>query len=508
MPGMIRRFPLFDRARSGAAGPAPRGSARALAALAVGVGVLLPGLQPAATAAPVADATTATRAASQWLSTVAPTGVLTTGGVPDWGLTADNVFAHAAGGRGPTAGSAAADQLETHLLDYASDPTGTGRGAGPIAKLLVVAVVQGRDVTDFGGWNLRSELLALMTTTPGPQLGRFQSKGVGDTTNGFSQSLGIIGLARSGSVPSDAISFLLAQQCPSGGFRLFFLGAGCTDDAAADVDATAMSIQALLAAKAAGSPGVDSAITDGLDWLEVLQGLDGSFTASGPSGVPNSQTTALSSQALRAGGRTDAADAASAWVRALQLDCDVVAPAGDRGAVAYGPDAYGDTVAGGVIDDMYADQFVRTTTEAALGMGAPSFATLSGTTTSVAPGGFDCDTPTTSSTTSTTTPGSTSTTAPGPTSTTTTSTPAPTSTTTSPRATSTTTIAVGLITATSSPDASVEGISQQSGGSGRAGTNSGSGLAVTGVGAGRLVASAALFALSGLLFVEARRRRR
>lgn len=495
---------MISRRRASKRSASHRG-AGALATLAIGVGVLAPGLQPAANAAPVADATSATRAASGWLAATAPTGVLTTGGVPDWGLTADNVFAHAAGGRGPTAGTTATDELEAHLLDYASAPGGTARGAGPIAKLLVVAVVQGRDVTSFGGWNLRTELLALMNTTPGDaNLGRFQSKGVGDTTNGFSQALGIIGLSRSGTVPAEAVSFLLAQQCPSGGFRLFFLGASCTSDASADVDATAMAVQALAAAKAAGATGTDVATANGLDWLEVLQGVDGSFTASGPNGVPNTNTTALSSQALRAGGRTTAADNASSWIRSLQLDCDLPALASELGAVAYGPTAFDDTVAGGAIDDLYADQFMRTTAEAALGLGAPSFATLSGTTASTAPGGFDCDAPPASSTSTTST---TSSTLPGATSTTSTTLPTATSTTTSTTSTTSTTIAVGLIDAavSSSSRAVVEGTTQSAGSSSGSGS---SGLAVTGLGAGRVGAAAVLFAISGLLFVEARRRRR
>lgn len=211
---MIRRPRAANRST-------PHRGAGALATLAIGVGVLVPALQPGAGAAPVADATNATAAAVGVVGRHGTVGGPDDGGRRRLGVTADGVFAHAAGGRGPTAGETATDQLETHLLDYASAP-GCSAGAGPIAKLLVVAVVQGRDVTDFGGWNLRAELLALMNSTAGDaNLGRFQSKGVGDTTNGFSQALAVIGLSRTGTVPAEAVSFLLAQQCPSGGFRLF-----------------------------------------------------------------------------------------------------------------------------------------------------------------------------------------------------------------------------------------------------------------------------------------------
>lgn len=476
--------------------------ASALIALVMGVGLLGPMLQPAATAAAVPDADSATRAASEWLSKVAQTGVLTTGGIADWGLTAEGVFAHAAAGRGATAGATATDQLEAHLLDYASNAAGTGRGAGPIAKLLVVAEIQGRDVTSFGGWNLRSELLALMNSQPGDNYGRFQSVGVPDTTNGFSQALAVIGLARSGSVPAPAVAYLLGQQCPGGGFRLFYLGAGCTLDAAADIEATAMAVQALAAAETAGVTGVtgvDEAITRSLDWLVGQQGANGSFTASGPQGVANAQTAGLAAQALRSGGRVAAADAASAWVRGLQIDCSASALRSELGAVAYSPGVLVNTVEGGAIDEMYADQFVRATAGAALGMGAASLATLSVTSSSESTGGFDCSA----------VPGSTSTS-------TTTSTPASSTTSTTANtapATTTTTIGVGLIPAASAtgPGLAVEGISQTSPSRSLSASGAGSGststLAATGIDAGRTALGATMLLMSGLLFVESRRRR-
>jgi len=50
-------------------------------------------------------------------------------------------------------------------------------------------------------------------------------------------------------VPDDAVTFLLAQQCPSDGFRLFYdTGSTCASDTAADTDATSLAVEALLVA--------------------------------------------------------------------------------------------------------------------------------------------------------------------------------------------------------------------------------------------------------------------
>ena len=121
------------------------------------------------------------------------------------------------------------------MADFVSyDSLGTAfagvRLAGPMAKSLLVAEVQGGDPKAFGGWDLEGDLRALMLTT-GPTTGRFADKNAfsPDASNGFGQALALIALHRTrDGVPSDAIGFLLAQQCPAGGFRLFYdSGATC-----------------------------------------------------------------------------------------------------------------------------------------------------------------------------------------------------------------------------------------------------------------------------------------
>ena len=83
-----------------------------------------------------------------------------------------------------------------------------------------------------------------------PTQGRFADQGTTpDSSNGFSQALGILALLRTtNGVPSDAVTFLLGQQCPDGGFRLFYdTGATCTANSDDDPDATGLAVQALAA---------------------------------------------------------------------------------------------------------------------------------------------------------------------------------------------------------------------------------------------------------------------
>jgi hypothetical protein len=369
--------------------------------------------------------------------------------------------------------------------------------------MLVVAVVQGRDVSAFGGWNLRGELLDLMDAQPGSvNLGRFRNSGQGDTSNGFSQSFAIIGLARTGTVPPEAVAYLVNQQCPAGGFRLFFTGgATCTNDDQADPDTTALATQALEAAKAAGAVGTDGPMAGGLDWLEAKQYPDGALPGSGPTAlVPNANSTGIAAQALRAGGRTDAADLAVAWVRSMQLDCDAPGVAGGQGAVAYDPAGHDAAVAAGSIGAGFADQYRRTTAMATLGLGAVSFATL----TTVAPGGsveFDCEQVPPSSSTSSTSSTSSSTTS------STSSTTSSTSTTSAPAATSTSTTIAAVLgpSASAVNNVAVEAATQVAG-SGSSGSGS-SGLAVTGADAMSLVALGFGLASVGSALIAARRRR-
>ena len=227
----------------------------------------------------------------------------------DWGLTIDFVLALAGGGRGGAPETVATtDNVLAHASSYLSGDTPGELYAGPLAKLLYMAEVQGRPTTDVGGMNLQTSLRGQMQTASDPQPGRFSDTSVfGDFSNGFGQAFALLALAPTpGGVPPEARAFLIAQQCPAGGFRLFYDSAtSCTSDDQADLDATGLAIEALL-----GQPGASTAVNKASSWLIARQDTSGAFAGSGPTATLNANSTGIIAQALRAAGRTAAADKA------------------------------------------------------------------------------------------------------------------------------------------------------------------------------------------------------
>ncbi len=136
--------------------------------------------------------------------------------------------------------------------------------------------------------------------------------------------------------------------------------AGCSDDADADPDATAMAVQALLAVGGAATQA-----GAGLDYLAALQNGDGAIGGAGPTASPNANSTGLAGQAFLAGGRTAQARATQQYLGSLQYGCDL--PAALRGGIAYDEAAYDAQVAAG---DAAApsDQDRRSTSQALLAL--------------------------------------------------------------------------------------------------------------------------------------------
>lgn len=276
--------------------------------------------------------------AARWLG-----GELTSGRIvgeygSDWGLTLDTGFALAADGSQPIRLGRLTEAVRNNYDVYTG--SGAEQYAGATAKVLVFAKVVGANARDFGGADVRSDLLALEEQS-GPDAGRLSdSSQYGDYSNTIGQSLGVIGLARSGGVPTDVVTFLLRQQCSTGYFSLY-ITSGTSCDAAAGaphVDATAFAVQALLAAERSGVAVADWRVVRAARWLKAVQRDNGSFAEDGGDGLASANSTGLAAQALQALGHSAARQQAAAYVASIQI---TAARAGDGpartdiGAIAF-----------------------------------------------------------------------------------------------------------------------------------------------------------------------------
>lgn len=349
------------------------------------VTVLIPAALPPAALAPASADTRHDAAAADaalWLSGEVADGALPGpfGGNPDWGLTIDALIALEATGADPATAREVSAAVAANVRSYNSyedwDPDSDVRIGGATAKILYAAVISDADPTDFGGFDMRAETLELVAgPDAGAHEGRIRDRGTStDNSNTFGQSLGVLGLARSGGAPQETVDFLVRQQCAAGGFRLspdqFGTPSATCDEAqnaVLDPDSTGMAVQALLAAADAGADGADEAASRGAAWLEEIQREDGSFGGSGPTVASNTNSTGLAAQALAASGLHTAADAAADWIAGHQLTADSGAAAAEAGTIAYNRDSFDSALAGG-IPDMQRDQWRRASAQALLGL--------------------------------------------------------------------------------------------------------------------------------------------
>ncbi len=305
----------------------------------------------------------------------------------DWGLTIDAILALHNGGRGAdSAATAAMAALSASIGDYITGESFGDAGShygGPIGKSMLAATLQGADVHNFGGVDLEALSRAAIQTT-GIHEGRFSDVSTfGDFSNGFGQALNILGLSYTADgVPANAADFLLAQQCPAGGFRLFYDALvpadstrGCTSDDEADTDATAMAIDAILTLDP--TTATSAAVQDAVAWLIARQDpATGGFPGVGPTADANSNTTGLVVQALEAAGFPDAAAGGRAYVGSLQLTTDNATgtpAAADEGAIALNPSDLSVALATGV-DPIARALWQRATAQAVLAFDPVPFA--------------------------------------------------------------------------------------------------------------------------------------
>ncbi len=275
-------------------------------------------------------------------------------GYPDWGLTIDTAFMLAAEGTQRTALARVESAVSHHVLDYAVYRGDTSSGA--MAKALLVSEVLNADPTHFGGLNLRRRVLKLVAPpSAGFEAGRLRDTGKTDYSNVFGQSYGTLGLVRSGRVPQDVVDYLLKQRCADGYFRLYITAGETCDQSGSDpdVDATALALQALIAAKAGGATVTHQTILGTTSWLISVQSADGSYSEDASDRAPSSNSTGLAANALIATGHVSPRLKAAAYVFDMELTGPKVGqgPARkDIGAIAFDRAALKDAIAHGLGD--------------------------------------------------------------------------------------------------------------------------------------------------------------
>lgn len=199
---------------------------------------------------------------------------------------AEAVIAVAASGRGgPT--------LDRALARIAADGPASITRAGHAGRIVMALVATGHDPHRFGGY----DYVARITASYQPASGAYDN-GV------YANALAVLGLQAAGeAVPAQAITYLRANQCASGGFAH---QPGCLNPP--DVDTTSMVLSVLAAAGIAPD---DLTRRNARDWLLRAQNRSGGFGLQ-PGDADNANSTGLALSVVRALGE----DPASApWAR-------------------------------------------------------------------------------------------------------------------------------------------------------------------------------------------------
>lgn len=285
---------------------------------------------------------------------------------------------------------------------------GTSFAPGAAGKALLTRQAAGLGGV-WAGIDLEPRIREAMRTT-GPRTGEFPTIPSSTVGSGFDQALAVFALGRTaGGAPPAAVDWLLAMQCPGGGFRQVYGLAGTCDEKPGNVDATALAVQALLVVP--DTVPVATARARAVAWLESMQRSNGGWSDNDLVGV-NTNSSGLAVQALRAMGRTTSVEAGVAYVVARQRGCGF--PVEHRGVIGYTSAA----------DDPRSDQVRRAMAQALLALGSPPFGSITAGADREPASTLDCpDTNTTTTTSSTTSTTSTTTST---TTTTTTTTPSPT----------------------------------------------------------------------------------
>lgn len=324
-----------------------------------------------------------------WLAAQPVDGLVTTssewGEFTDYGLSVDVALAlHDVGGQTQVVTAirdAVAEQLTSYVEYeiYPAPPSEPKRhlSMGSVAK---AAVLEQRTGGSFAlhGQDLIS-VLEEHTVDSGARAGRiedvFNPEGGdpespdADWANVIGQSYAVQALdAADSAEATQAVTHLIGQQCPGGGFPLNFdpagVGQGCDNAEDAHPDATALALTALASLQSPSAQATVS-ILDGTEYLRSTQKHDGSFGGDSFTEESNANSTGLAGSALAALGETEAAEDAAAWVRSHQLTGIVCEPGAgaEVGAIAYNDADLAAAAADG-IDDLERGIFVRAAAQA------------------------------------------------------------------------------------------------------------------------------------------------
>ncbi len=268
---------------------------------------------------------------------------------------------------------AAIEKQIPEWVDFTAD-NGTRYVDGPsAAKAMLAAEAVRDDIHDVGGLDVAKTLESKIDDD-----GKVLDYGDAPAY-GFGQTLAVLALARADALDTEVLDAMLAQQCPSGGFRLSHGAAACADDKDSGVDATAMGLQAMLAAERSGVDVTGTHLTRAVGYLTSAVKPSGGWANDAFTTTVNTNSTGLAVQALQAyldvhPGSTAAESAIAkgrAWVAGLQvLPTAGAAAATNVGAIAYSPEAFAAGPA------TITDQWERATPQAMLAFGLPGFDTL------------------------------------------------------------------------------------------------------------------------------------
>jgi hypothetical protein len=217
------------------------------------------------------------------------------------GSTLDAVLAIMAAGQSPASYSNGGNTPVTFLESKVGDLTKT---PGSTGKLLIVAGNLNGNGT-FGG----VDLTAVINSSYDPATGHYGQDALG-------HAFAMLGLHAAGqTIPPAAVEYLKGTQTPEGGWAF----TGDTAAGAADTNTTAVVIQALQAAGAAGTE--PDLLKKAVTYITSQQNPDGGFPyqkVGGPDSESDVNSSSYVAQAMLSLGNTTIADQTLAYIASLQ----------------------------------------------------------------------------------------------------------------------------------------------------------------------------------------------